>query len=81
MNPRFKCLNIFLSFLILSAVNHPQGIFDKMLNSPMRLKIENSIGSGVLYNDSANIYLITAKHVIFNESKTNVGGKTLQIEH
>lgn len=77
MNFLSKYRSIFFLIILLSIEANSQGIFDEMLNSPMRLKIDNSIGSGVLYNDSSNIFLITARHVLFDELKTKVGGKII----
>jgi|SRR3990172_5396665 len=77
MNFLLNYRSIFFLIIFLSIEAYSQGIFDKMLNSPMRLKIGNSLGSGVLYNDSTNIFLITARHVLFDELKTKVGEKNI----
>lgn len=66
-----------LLLVILSIEANSQGIFDRMMNSPMRLKIGNSVGSGVLYKDSSNIFLITARHVLFDEIKTKLNDKVI----
>lgn len=62
---------ILIIFIYLTTVVYPQIIDDKILGSVIYLENSYNVsGSGILVSDSLNVFLVTAKHNLYNEDDT-----------
>lgn len=65
---------VLITLLVVSNYYSQESIAEQAIPKTMLIELNNGdIGSGLIYQDTTNAYLVTARHVLFNEVKDSVG--------
>lgn len=65
---------VLITLLVVSNYYSQESIAEQAMPKTMLIELGNGdIGSGLIYQDTTNAYLVTARHVLFNEVKDSVG--------